>query len=285
MSPRIIGANLVVSLKSFSREKSAMFFTIAFPIVVLLVFGTIFLNQDNMRFVLYVQDLDQSDGSAHLVQMIERSGRFRITKVDPASNATQYAKDNKLNLILVIPRGYESSLVRRMTFHDPSASVTVTVICDSSSTSIRTKMQALPSLFAMVNQGMSGTQPFIRSTEVSILNKRPRVDKRYRARSDTLPFRAPSTQPTPSAPTIQICSMGFIDAPFPDPASHYIAKGDSFPIDRISLPSDPAGHVGGKEEHGSWRHRTVRRACEWCSCAVLCAVALGPQLWRRWPLC
>jgi len=62
MSPRIIAANLVVSLKSFSREKSAMFFTIAFPIILILVFGTIFLNQDNMSFVLYVQDLDQSGG-------------------------------------------------------------------------------------------------------------------------------------------------------------------------------------------------------------------------------
>jgi ABC-2 type transport system permease protein len=174
MSPRIIGANLVVSLKSFSREKSAMFFTIAFPIILILVFGTIFLNQDNMSFALYVQDLDQSDGSAHFVEMLERSGRFRITKVDPASNATQYAKDNKLNLILVIPRGYESSLVRRMTFHDPSASVTVTYIYDSSSTSTATKMQALQSLFAVVNQGMSGTLPFIRSTETSILTRKYR---------------------------------------------------------------------------------------------------------------
>ena len=33
MSPCIIGANLVVSLKSFSREKSAIFFTIAFQII------------------------------------------------------------------------------------------------------------------------------------------------------------------------------------------------------------------------------------------------------------
>ena len=138
MSPRIIGANLVVSLKSFSREKSAVFFTIAFPIILILVFGTIFLNQDNMSFALHVQDLDRTNSSAQLAQMLERSGRFRMTAVDPAINATQYAKDNKLNLILVIPRGYESSLVRRMTFRDPSASVTFTYIYDSSSTSTAT---------------------------------------------------------------------------------------------------------------------------------------------------
>jgi ABC-2 type transport system permease protein len=174
MSPRVIGANLVVSIKTFSREKSAMFFTIAFPIILILVFGTIFLNQDNMSFDLYVQDLDQTNSSAQLVKMLEGSGRFRITTVDPASDATQYAKDHKLNLILVIPRGYGSSLVRRTTFRDPSASVTVTYIHDTSSTSTATKMQVLQSLFEVVNQGLSGSLPFIRSTETSILNKKYR---------------------------------------------------------------------------------------------------------------
>jgi ABC-2 type transport system permease protein len=174
MSPRIVGANLVVSIKTFSREKSAMFFTIAFPIILILVFGTIFLDQDNMSFALHVQDLDQTNSSAQLVQMLDRSGRFRITKVGPAIDATLYAKDNKLNLVLVIPRGYESALVRRMTFRDPTASVTVTYIHDSSSTSTATKMQVLQSLFGVVSQGLSGSLPFIRSAETSIHTKKYR---------------------------------------------------------------------------------------------------------------
>jgi ABC-2 type transport system permease protein len=174
MSPRVIGANLVVSIKSFSREKSAMFFTIAFPIILILVFGTIFLDQDNLNFALHVQDLDRTNASAQLVTRLEESGRFRLTRVDPAIDATQYAKDNKLNLVLVIPRGYESALVRRMTFRDPSASVTVTSIYDPSSTSTVTKLQVLQSLFGVVNQSLSGALPFIRSAETSIHTKKYR---------------------------------------------------------------------------------------------------------------
>jgi len=174
MSPRVIGANLVVSLKSFSREKSAMFFTIAFPIILILVFGTIFLDQDNMSFALHVQDLDRTNASAQLVTRLAESGRFRLTRVDPAIDATQYAKDHKLNLVLVIPRGYESALVRRMTFRDPSASVTVTYIYDPSSTSTVTKMQVVQSLFGVVNQSLSGALPFIRSAETSIHTKKYR---------------------------------------------------------------------------------------------------------------
>ena len=64
MNRRVIGANLVVSLKTFSREKSVMFFTVAFPIILVLVFGTIFLNQDDMTFDLSVQDLDRTKASA-----------------------------------------------------------------------------------------------------------------------------------------------------------------------------------------------------------------------------
>lgn len=174
MNPRVIGANLVVSIKSFYREKSAMFFTLAFPIILILVFGTIFMNQDNGSFDLYVQDLDQTNSSAQLVTTLQLNGRFKITKVDPAINATQYAKDNKLNLVLVIPGGYERSLVQRMAFRDPNASVAVTYIYDSSSSSTSTKMQILQSVFGVVNQGMSGQPPFVRSAETAILTKKYR---------------------------------------------------------------------------------------------------------------
>ena len=119
MSPRVIGANLIVSIKSFYREKTAVFFRIAFPVLLILVFGTIFMNQDNVRFDFYVQDLDQSDSSAELVKTLELNDKFKITTVDPAINATQYAKHNKLNLVVVIPKDYETSLIQRMTTQGP----------------------------------------------------------------------------------------------------------------------------------------------------------------------
>ncbi len=170
MSLRVIGANLIVSIKSFYREKTAVFFTIAFPVLLILVFGTIFMNQDNVRFDFRVQDLDQTTSSAELVKTLELNEKFAITTVDPAINATQYAKHNKLNLVVVIPKDFESSLIGRMTRNDPNASVTITYIYDPSSTSVSTKMQILNSVFAEMNQRMSGKPPFITPAEVSILN-------------------------------------------------------------------------------------------------------------------
>jgi ABC-2 type transport system permease protein len=174
MNPRVVGANLVVSIKSFYRAKSAMFFTIAFPIILILVFGALFMNQDNMSFDLCVQDLDHTDSSAQLVKTLELDGKFKVIKIDPAINATQYTKDNKLNLVLMIPEGYEGSFLQRMGLNDPNASVTLTYLYDPSSSSVPMKMQILNSVFAGINQKMSGKPPFIRSAETSILAKKYR---------------------------------------------------------------------------------------------------------------
>ena len=181
MSPGVIRANLVVSLKSFYREKSAVFFTIAFPIILILVFGTIFMNQDNVSFDLHVQDLDQTPSSAQLLKTLELDGRFKIAQVDPALNAARYAKDNKLNLVLVIPKGYQKALVQRLgliggvpstAFRNSNASVTVTYIYDASSSSVSPKMQTLQSALGAVNQGMSGEPPFIRSADTPVLARK-----------------------------------------------------------------------------------------------------------------
>ena len=174
MSPRVVGANLVVSVKSFYREKTAMFFTIAFPIILILVFGALFMNQDNMSFDLYVQDFDHTDSSAQLVKTLELDGKFKVIKIDSTINATQYTKDNKLNLVLMIPEGYEGSFLQRMALHNPDASVTLTYLYDPSSIFVSMKMQILNSVFAGINQKMSGKPPFIRPAETSILAKKYR---------------------------------------------------------------------------------------------------------------
>ncbi len=167
----VIRANLVVSVKSFYRETTAVFFRIAFPVILILVFGTIFMERDNEIFDLDVQDLDQTKSSAQIVKDIGLSGRFKITHVAPAINAAQYAKDNKRNLVLIIPKGCEESLMHRMRLDDPKAFVTLMKIHDPSSFGVTTKMQVLNMVLAGINQAMTGRPPFIKSAETSILTK------------------------------------------------------------------------------------------------------------------
>ncbi len=183
INARVIAANLVVSLKTFSREKSIMFFTLAFPIILVLVFGAIFLHQDRATFDLHVQDLDQTSASAQLVKNLELGGTFTIIPVDPAADATRYAQDRKAILVLVIPRGYERAYARRLglvggipnaAFRDPNASVTITYIHNPGATQSSVRIPILFSGLAVVNQAMSGQSPFIKTAETSLLTRRYR---------------------------------------------------------------------------------------------------------------
>jgi ABC-2 type transport system permease protein len=171
MNPRVIGANLVVSVKSFYREKSSMFFTIAFPILLILLFGTIFMNQDNMSFSLYVQDMDKSPASSALIDNLEHNGSFKVTLVGTDVNATQYAKDKKIDLILVIPKGYQKTIAERMSVPNSTANVTVRYIYDQSVSSATTKIQLLEYAFGKMNEGKN---PIVKSEMTSILTKKYR---------------------------------------------------------------------------------------------------------------
>jgi ABC-2 type transport system permease protein len=174
MTPRIITANLMVRLKTFGREKSAMFFTIAFPVILVLVFGAIFTKPEHLNFDLPVQDLDQTASSAQLVKSLGVDGVFKAISIPADAQAIPYAKKHKLNLALVIPRGFEEMRTQRLLQREGDASVVLTYIYDPSSTSVTTKLQFLNSIVAAANQRMSGTLPFITLTEQSILNKKYR---------------------------------------------------------------------------------------------------------------
>ena len=169
-----VAASLVVSIKIFYREKTTMFFTTTFPILLILVFGTIFVDQDKVNFDLCLQDLDKTETSAEIAKALALTGKFKIIEVDPAIDATQYAKDNKVNLVLVIPKDYERSYTQYLQFDDPNAFVTMKYVYDPSSSSVVTKMQILDMVFARMNQGLSGKPSLVRTAEISIHTRKYR---------------------------------------------------------------------------------------------------------------
>jgi ABC-2 type transport system permease protein len=174
MTPRIIVANLVVRLRIFYREASAMFFTFAFPVILVLVFGTIFTKPEHLDFDLPVQDLSHSPASARLLEALTTDRTFRIKPVPAGVDAVQYAREHKQNLVLVIPENFAALQAKRLGGQDASLSVPLTYVYDPSSTSVNTKVQALDSIVAAINQKLTGTPPFITLVAASILSEKYR---------------------------------------------------------------------------------------------------------------
>jgi ABC-2 type transport system permease protein len=130
--------DLKASLKTFLRNKSTIFWTIAFPSVLILLFGAIF-SQSSMKYDLYLQNQDQINGKATLwsdtiVNVLNTSNAFNIHILDPSINATDYAITNRLSSLLIIPSGFNDTANMAVS---TSGSVTanVTFIYDQSTSS------------------------------------------------------------------------------------------------------------------------------------------------------
>jgi ABC-2 type transport system permease protein len=174
VTPRIIVANLGVRLRSFYRERSAMFFTFAFPVILVLVFGTIFTKPEHLHLDLAVQDNSHGEASARLLEALVAGDAFKITPVPIAIDATQYAKEHRLNLLLVIPKDYEALQKQRGAGPHAGVPVALTYVYDPSSTSVDTKVRLLDGIVAAVNQKATGSPPAITLAAASILPERYR---------------------------------------------------------------------------------------------------------------
>ncbi len=107
-------------VKTWFRSRSTIFWTIAFPILLIVLFGAIFGN-GNTKFDLYVQNQDlvgptPTPTSQGYVTALNSTGAFNIRTV-PAemTNALSYVKDdaqlhNRGQRLLVIPAGFNQTL-------------------------------------------------------------------------------------------------------------------------------------------------------------------------------
>ncbi|MEO8506455.1 MAG: ABC transporter permease, partial [Betaproteobacteria bacterium] len=174
MTPRIIAANLDVRLRSFYRERSAMFFTFAFPVILVLVFGTIFTKPEHLNFDLPVQDNSRGEASARLLDALATGDAFTVRQVPVGVDATAYAKEHRLNLLLVIPKDFEALQRQRVVGAGTGIPVSIDYVYDPSSTSVTTKIQLLETIVAAANQKATGSPPAIALEAVSILPERYR---------------------------------------------------------------------------------------------------------------
>ncbi|MGB9729240.1 MAG: hypothetical protein ACP5GU_05905 [Thermoprotei archaeon] len=44
--------------KSWMRSRTGVFFSIVFPVMLLLIFATVFSGNENIKYTIYVQNLD-----------------------------------------------------------------------------------------------------------------------------------------------------------------------------------------------------------------------------------
>ncbi|HEU4673715.1 MAG TPA: ABC transporter permease [Candidatus Limnocylindrales bacterium] len=145
----------IANLRSFLRSRLAMFWTLAFPLIFIFLFGFIFQGSQFDVKLGWV-DEDGSAASATLEQAFERSGVAKLTE-DSRSDALALMRNGKVEAVVVVPHGYGAAV-------EAGAHVDVTLYTDAAqqqaSQSVR---QVVGNIVGVVALG--GRQPIVAVAE------------------------------------------------------------------------------------------------------------------------
>jgi len=161
MRIQVIAADFIASVKTWTRSKGTLFWTLAFPIILILIFGAIFSGMGDVEYTLYVQDLDDSPLSQALIESLEGTGVIKIVNVSSNETITDYIEnENDVKRVIVIPKGYEETITA--SFIDQNASVNISYYFDpSDQTSSQVMISIISNIVQTFNMDLSSGRNII----------------------------------------------------------------------------------------------------------------------------
>ncbi len=144
----------IANIKSFSRDRAAMFWTLAFPLIFVVLFGSIFSGGNNQRSIGFA-DLD---GSAASAQLESAFGSIDSVKLVDGSEDDLVArmKKGEISAVIVVPKGYADTVTAK------AAPAQVRVYTDPSQSSADgATRQLVGFVLSAVNQASTGQPPAV----------------------------------------------------------------------------------------------------------------------------
>jgi ABC-2 type transport system permease protein len=167
---RALRALTLANLRSFTRDRAALFWTLAFPIVFVILFGTIF-SGSGADYRLGWVDQDQSTHSQAL-----RAAFAANAPVELIDGTFEEAKakmlDGDVDGIIVVPRGLAVVIDGAQAGQTPDP-VAVSIITDPSRSSTSLALQQIATGLVMsANLALSGAQPILTVAPESLHTQR-----------------------------------------------------------------------------------------------------------------
>ena len=109
---RHIAADLEVFGRGYLRSRVGLFFSLIFPVILILMFGAIFSGNGSGPIPVYVQNNDAgSQVSTGFISALNATNTMQITLVPSSTNFTQYLTSHSATAGLAIPSGFGASYV------------------------------------------------------------------------------------------------------------------------------------------------------------------------------
>src|SRR5215212_985826 len=144
----------VANIKSFTRGRSALFWTLAFPLIFVLLFGSIFSGGSSERTIGFA-DSDVTPASAQLKQAFGGLPNVKIVTGSEGQLLDQMKKGD-VSTVVVVPLGYGQQIATK------TGPADVTVYTDPSQSQAEAATRQLVGfVLSAVNQAASGVPPAV----------------------------------------------------------------------------------------------------------------------------
>jgi ABC-2 type transport system permease protein len=152
---RALGLLSLANIRSFTRDRAALFWTMAFPLIFVILFGLIFQGSSTSLSLAWV-DLDQSTGptgSSALREAFSSIDGVHLTDAD-AATASELMKTGKVDGIIEVPAGYGAAVAAAAQGGSSATPVQVKVTTDpTQATTSGVVQQVVGSVLGVVNLG------------------------------------------------------------------------------------------------------------------------------------
>lgn len=123
---------LVADFKQFFRDRTALFFTFAFPLLFMLIFGFVFSGDNDVSYSIGLVNNDNSAVGDEISQALGEISIFEMAEGELDDRLAELEKGD-LKAVILIPAGMESSLASGKTasitvYYDPSQTTSAQII-------------------------------------------------------------------------------------------------------------------------------------------------------------
>lgn len=122
----------VASVKEFLRDRLALFWTLAFPIFFILIFGIVFSGNDDPSYDVGLAIEDEGPVASGLGEAFQSVDAFEITEGE-RNELVQRLEEGEYRLVIVVPEGLTADLQRQQpaeveVIYDPSNQTTAQIV-------------------------------------------------------------------------------------------------------------------------------------------------------------
>lgn len=144
----------------YLRSRVGAFFALAFPLILILLFGAIFSESGSSMITLHVQDLDDTPLSRDFIEALNNTTVFRLQSIPKDVEIGEYIRANSINTALRIPADFSENVTRYQA-GDLSAQVNVTLFGDPTQSSYGIAFAAVSGAATRFNFGIVGAPPVV----------------------------------------------------------------------------------------------------------------------------